>query len=130
MLLRSLLVWLAIIAIETLHGIARVAWLEPLVGDFRARQLAVLTGSLLILTVAWFGVRWMRPVSTRQALGIGALWVGLTIGFELALGRLVMKLPWERLAEDYDLSRGGLLGLGLVAMLLAPWFAARRQRLF
>ncbi len=129
MLLRSLLVWLAIIALETLHGIARVAWLEPLVGDFRARQLAVFTGSLLILTVAWFGVRWIRPVRTSQALGIGATWVGLTIGFELALGRLVMKLPWERIAEDYDLSRGGLLGLGLVAMFLAPAFAARRQRL-
>jgi hypothetical protein len=129
MLLRTLLVWLAIIALETLHGIARVALLQPLVGDFRARQLAVFTGSALIFGVAWFGVRWIRPTSAAQALGIGATWVGLTIGFELALGRLVMKLPWERLAEDYDLTRGGLLGLGLIVMLLAPWFAARQQRL-
>jgi hypothetical protein len=129
MLLRALALWLAIIALETLHGIARVALLEPLVGDFRARQLAVLTGSLLILTVAWFGVRWLRPASTRQALAVGALWVALTVAFELALGRLVMELPWERLAQDYDLSRGGLLGLGLMVMLLAPSFAAARQRL-
>jgi hypothetical protein len=40
-----------------------------------------------------------------------------------------MELPWERLAQDYDLSRGGLLGLGLMVMLLAPSFAAARQRL-
>ncbi len=129
MLLRSILLWLAIIALETLHGIARVALLQPLVGDFRARQLAVFTGSLLILTVAWFGVRWIRPVRASQALGVGAVWVALTVWFELALGRLVMKLSWERIAEDYDLSRGGLLALGLLAMFFAPWFAARRQRL-
>jgi len=129
MLLRALALWLVIIALETMHGIARVALFEPQVGDFRARQLAVFTGSLLILTVAWFGVRWLRPASARQALAVGALWVALTFPFELALGRLVMKLPWERLAQDYDLSRGGLLGLGLVVMLLAPWLAARRQRL-
>lgn len=129
MLPRTLLVWLAIIVLETLHGIARVALLQPLVGDFRARQLTVFTGSLLTLTVAWFGVRWIRPVRASHALGIGAVWVGLTIGFELALGRLVMGLTWERIAEDYDLSRGGLLALGLLAMFLAPWFAARRQRL-
>lgn len=129
MLPRALTIWLAIIALETAHGIARVALLQPRVGDFRARQIAVVSGSALIVTVAWFGVRWIRPESARRALVVGALWVGLTVAFELALGRLVMELPWERLAADYDLTRGGLLGLGLVVMFFAPWFAARRQRL-
>lgn len=129
MVRRSLILWLAIIALETVHGIARVALLEPRVGNFRARQLAVFSGSLLILTVAWFGVRWIRPASARQALSVGALWVGLTVAFEVALGRLVMELSWARILEDYDLTRGGLLGLGLAVMFLAPWFAARRQRL-
>ncbi len=67
---------------------------------------------------------------TRPAtLTVGALWVALTFPVDLALGRVVIKLPWKRLAQDYDLSSGGLLGLGLVVMLLAPWFVARRQRL-
>jgi len=66
---------------------------------------------------------------SRGKLAIGAPYVALPFPFELVLGRLVGKRPRERLAAGYDLSRGGLLGLGLVVMFLAPWFAARRQRL-
>lgn len=41
---RGFAVWLVIIAAEILHGAIRVMFLEPLVGDFRARQIAVLAG--------------------------------------------------------------------------------------
>ena len=42
--------WLCIIVVEVLHGIARTTFLAPAVGDFRARQVAVFTGSFLILS--------------------------------------------------------------------------------
>jgi hypothetical protein len=45
-------VWLCIIIVEVLHGITRTLFLTPALGDFRARQVAVLTGSCLILIVA------------------------------------------------------------------------------
>jgi hypothetical protein len=51
-LLRALLVWLVIIGVETVHGILRTLVLLPAVGDFRARQISVLTGSVLIFGVA------------------------------------------------------------------------------
>ena len=47
--LRAFLVWLLIIAIESVHGTLRVLFLQPLVGDFRARQIAVFTGSLPLI---------------------------------------------------------------------------------
>jgi hypothetical protein len=51
-LLRALVVWLLIVAAEVVHGIARALWLEPRVGDFRARQIGVFTGSAMILAIA------------------------------------------------------------------------------
>ena len=49
----------------------------------------------------------------------------LTILFEIGLGRLVLGLPWDRIAEDYDPARGGFLGVGLLFMAVSPLLAAR-----
>jgi hypothetical protein len=48
--------------------------------------------------------------------------------FEIGLGRLVLGLPWDRITEDYDLTRGGFLGLGLLFMAVSPLLAARVRR--
>jgi hypothetical protein len=53
------------------------------------------------------------------------VWLVLTLLFELALGRLVLSLSWDRIASDYDLSRGGLLAIGLVFLVLSPLIATR-----
>jgi hypothetical protein len=51
-MLRGAAVWWCIIIVETLHGIVRTMFLAPAFGDFEARQVAVFTGSFLILLVA------------------------------------------------------------------------------
>ena len=50
---RAMLVWLILIAVEFVRGILRALFLVPVVGDFRARQIGVSTGSILILAVAY-----------------------------------------------------------------------------
>jgi hypothetical protein len=52
------------------------------------------------------------------------VWVVLTVGFEITLGR-ALGYSWERIASDYNITEGGLLPLGLVIMTLAPLIAAR-----
>jgi hypothetical protein len=128
-LLRASAVWLVIVAIESAHGTLRELFLAPAVGDFRARQIAVFTGSLLILGVACLFVRWIRAGSTSRLLAVGLLWLFLTLLFEFGLGLFVLSYSWERMASDYDLSRGGLMPFGLVLLTLAPLIAARRRGL-
>jgi hypothetical protein len=127
--LRALLVWLLIIAAETVHGIVRNLALMPLVGDFRARQISVFTGAAIIFSLTYFCIRWIRANSKEQLFLVGALWLGLTLLFEFGLGRFVLKLPWERLIEDYNLAQGGLLPIGLVLLFLSPFLAAKLRRL-
>lgn len=124
-LIRAFLVWLVIIAAETVHGILRGILLLPLVGDLPARQIGVLLGSLLIFGVAYLFIPWIAARTTLQLLGVGLLWVVLTVLFEIGLGRLVLGLPWERITEDYDVTRGGFMGVGLLFMAAAPLLAAR-----
>lgn len=121
---RSFVIWLVIILAESLHGTARELWLRPLVGDFRARQFAFFSGMALILTIACLSVRWLKAEGLRQWLAVGALWAGLTLAFEIGLGRGMLGYAWERLWEDYNLARGGLMGLGLLFLLVVPWLAA------
>ena len=127
MLLRSLAVWLLIIAVETLHGILRAVLLVPRLGDLRSRQLGVVTASALVLVIAYLMGGWLGARTSRSQLLVGAGWAGLTLAFELLLGR-ALGLSWERLLADYDLRRGGLMPLGLVVMGAAPWLAARLKR--
>lgn len=126
--LRAVLVWLVIIAVETVHGVLRTLLLVPLVGNFPARRVSVLTGSLLIFGVAWVFVRWIRAGTRLRLLGVGLLWVVLPVLFEVVLGRYALGPSWDRIAEDYDVTRGGLLGFGLLFTAAAPALAARLRR--
>lgn len=122
---RAIAVWVLLIAAEVLHGIARALWLVPVAGDVHARQIGVFTGSTIVLAVAAMLIRWIRPRRVRDALSVGVLWLLLTLGFEVAFGRLAAGASWDRIASDYDLTRGGLLSLGLIVLTLAPLLAAR-----
>jgi hypothetical protein len=122
---RAFLVWLLIIAIEAVHGTLRVLFLQPLVGDFRARQIAVFTGSPIIFLIAYLFTPWLRATATRVLINVGLFWVACTVAFELALGRWVLNLPWVRIFSDYNLFRGGLMLFGLAVLALSPLIAMR-----
>ena len=119
-LARGLVVWFVIVVVESLHGIARQLLLEPLIGDFRARQVSVFIGAALIVAITFIFVRWLKASRKVDFILVGAAWVILTAGFEIMLGRFVMGVSWERIASDYDLVKGGLMPLGLLVMLFAP----------
>ena len=127
-LLRALVVWLVIILVETVHGISRTLLFVPMIGDFPARQISVLTGSLLIFGVTLLFIKWIAARTRLQLLIVGTIWVLLTILFEITLGRLVLNLSWDRITEDYDISRGGFLGFGLLFMAVCPLLATRFRR--
>jgi hypothetical protein len=127
---RAIIVWLLIAAAEVIHGILRVRLLNRRVGDHRARQIAVGTGSGLILFIAWFTVPWICPDSAPAALAVGGLWLGLMLAFEILFGRLVFRVAWDRIAADFDLRRGGLLGFGMLILLLAPLMVGNLRNMF
>ena len=120
---RAFAIWCLILALEVVHGVLRTVWLVPLVGDLRARQIGVLTGSLLILVVALLAIRWIGARGRRDLLLIGGSWLVLMVGAEVLLGRVVFGYPWSRIAEDFDVTRGGLLGFGMLVLAVAPWMA-------
>lgn len=103
-------------------------FLAPAVGDFRARRIAVFTGMFLIILIAWIFIRWIRAENTKQLFAIGLIWAGLTLLFEIGLG-IILGYSRQRMLEDYDFSRGGLMAFGLVFLIFAPNLAAKLREL-
>ena len=121
---RAIIVWLVIMLAESLHGTLRVLLLEPYIGELRARQVAFFTGMSIIFAITLAFIGWIRATSVLKFLVVGGLWAALTFGFELLLGRCVLDYSWERIFADYDLSRGGLMSIGMIFLVLAPLVAA------
>ena len=109
MVFKALLAWLLITVAEVLHGILRVRFLNRKVGDHRARQIGVFTGSAIILAIAWISVPWIGATGTGQQLDVGFLWLVMMLAFEVAFGRFVFRASWQRIAADFNPRKGGLL---------------------
>lgn len=122
---RGLLIWLVIVVAEILHGIARAIVLVPIVSEFRSNQIGVFSGSIIILMIALLSIRWLGASRRSDLFIVGSVWLVLTVAFEVVFGRMVMHLSWERLQADYNVLVGGLMPIGLVVLLLAPWIASK-----
>jgi len=95
--------------------------LQPRLGEHLARQVASLLGACIILALTGPFVRRLGDAGSRQLLGVGLLWLVLTIGFELLLGHHVSGASWETQLADYNLLQGRLWPLVLFTTFLAPW---------
>ena len=117
--------WLLLLVAMLGNGAFRTLALQPFLGEDRARQLASVSGSLIVLALTRPFVARIGRATSGQLLGVGLLWLLLTIGFEFLLGRYVSDLSWQAMVADYDITRGRLWPLVLVTTFLAPWIWGR-----
>ena len=120
---RAIAIWLLILAAESINGTIRRLWLVPSLGEHTSHQIGVVVASALILSIAWLTARFLDARTFKAQLQIGLLWVVLMLCFEFGVG-LATGNSLQRLLAEYDLSRGGLMGLGFLVLLLAPAFGA------
>jgi len=124
-LTRAVAIWLMLVAVESIHGLMRRLLLEPHFGDLPARQLSVFTGTVLIILVFWFTLKWLGPQPEWRWWEVGFLWLTLTLAFEIGLGRAA-GMSWDRIASDFDPRRGGFLAFGMLVIVVAPRVLAER----
>lgn len=116
----AVLSWLLLLVVMFTNGVARVAMLQPRLGEEPARRLATILGIALVAAFAYGYVRRTGPRPAGDWLRVGAVWLLLTLAFEFGMG-LVSGRTWGEMLEDYDLTRGRLWPLVLAAVFLAPW---------
>jgi hypothetical protein len=124
MITRAVLIWWALLAIASINGLVREVVLIPRMGEVAGRAISTLALSAFIVMLTWISIGWIAPRSAQQAWAVGVLWVALTLAFELLAGHYVFHNPWSRLLEDYNIVRGRIWILVLIATLLSPRLCA------
>jgi hypothetical protein len=117
---RYALASVGLMAIATANGATRELTYAKYLNDETAHRLS------LIPMVVLFGVyvdqlerRWPLPTSSG-ALGVGAMWAAIAVGFELGVGRYVDGKSWSELLREYNLIEGRSGGLVLAWTIAVP----------
>jgi len=118
---KAVAMWCALLAAMFGNGMFRVFVLQPRMGEGTARQVACLTGVVIIVALSGLFVRTVPAATPRQLLKVGTIWLIMTIAFEFLFGHYGAGLSWADLLGEYNLLRGRLWTLVLLATLIAPW---------
>ena len=127
-LAQSLVAWLVMLLVAVGNGVARDLTYGRHLMELQAHQVSTATAILLLGAVVAGFVRLYPPASARHALGIGLLWLGLTVAFEFLFFHYAGGHSWAELLADHDLSQGRVWVLVLVWVALAPYVFFRLRR--
>ena len=116
-----LLAWIGLAIVAILNGALRVKGYSPYMSELAAHQLSTVIGLGFFGIYFWFLTGAYRLESSGQALGIGTMWIVLTVLFEFGFGHFVMRHPWRKLFADYNIFRGRLWSLVLLWTFIGPY---------
>ena len=124
-LVKAAVLWFTILALAMANGIAREKLLVAALGPFAAQVASGIILSACIFLVALAAAPWYGRLASAQWLGVGALWLAMTLVFEFGFGRLVLHKTWAELFEACTFKGGNMWPLVLLVSLFAPWMAAK-----
>jgi hypothetical protein len=125
---KYVLAWLPLLVIAVLNGALRAGFYGRYLGELHAHQLASALGVVLFGIYIRAVIEYWRPESSRQALHIGLIWLGLTVAFEFLFMHYVAGHSWRALLHDYNIFAGRVWLVVLVWITLAPYVFYRLQR--
>ena len=117
---RVLTIWVILAVLMTANGMFRETVLRPSLGDRPADLLSAALGITLILVATAFGFRPLVGLPLARLLAVSLLLVGLTVAFEIVIGRLADHKSWAELAGNYAFWRGKLWPLVLAVVAISP----------
>lgn len=108
-----------------LNGIARTVFLDKRFGTLKAKRISMISALSLCLLICYFYVP-LLPVNTDK----GLLLLGISLSafmlfFDVSVARLVVKVQWETILDDFNIIKGNLLSAGIIFMALCPLLASR-----
>jgi hypothetical protein len=116
----AVLVWLALLVFAVGNGFFRQRVLEPQLGKEIAHVLStmILCGAVFVGAVFFVGIR-NRPAALRRLWLVGLGWATATALTEVVVGLSAGRRSPRDLFADYDLTRGRLFALVLLAEITA-----------
>lgn len=113
--------WLVFMVTAIANGAFRESVLIPRFGKQVGHWVsAAMLCAFLVVEIVVFLAIAGKGESRGELLGLGAMWLVLTLAFEFGFGRFVEKKTWSEMLDDYKLWRGRLWPVVLLVILLTP----------
>jgi hypothetical protein len=112
---------LMLASVETLHGIARTIYVAPKIGNKRAKQYSIISGTFLAFAVCYIMVPWLNINVDYQLILVGLTLAVFMATFDIVLARFVVKLKWKNIIDDFNPAKGNYLIFGLILLTLIPY---------
>jgi hypothetical protein len=123
-------VWLVLMVLAILNGVLRNATYARALGEYAGHVLSSLILIAVVFVVTYAFLRLVRiDYGLGDLLVVGAMWLVMTVAFEFLFGHYVAGHPWPRLLADYNILKGRVWALVLLAVFLGPLIMARLARL-
>lgn len=124
--LKGVAVWLLILGLAFSNAALRELVLIPRLGKTQGLAASGVILCLLVVATAYVCLPWLGARGTIELMSVGALWLVLTAGFDLAMGWAQGK-PARQLFDAYLFKDGNLWPLVLMITVAAPYLAARAR---
>jgi hypothetical protein len=127
-MLKYVLAWLPLVIIAMANGALREGFYGRYISELRAHQLSTVLGVILFGFYIWTLMHYMTPASSKQAISIGLIWLGLTVAFEFIFMHYVAGRSWGVLLHDYNILAGRIWIVVLIWVTVAPYVFYRLQK--
>ena len=114
-------VWVIFGILAIVNGVVRNRFYAPKIGEYSGHVISTIIGICFVAVGTYLLLRFMKiDYASIALLLIGVFWVILTVLFEFVFGHYVIGNPWQKLLADYNILKGRVWSLFLLAELISP----------
>ena len=122
------IIWIVIAIFAVGNGIFREIILVPNIGHDPALPISGIILSLVIFLITYLFFPFLGKHDFKTYLLIGFQWVIITILFEFIFGHYVVGKSWSTIFQVFNIMKGDLFVLVLLASLLSPLLVAKLKK--
>ena len=124
-LLKAVIVWIGMLVLAMLNGIARDMLLTPAFGISIAQPVSGIILCVLIFIVSYYSLAFIGATRVRGFLSVGLFWVCLTLVFEYLFAHYLLGMSWRQVSQIFNIQQGNLFSLALLVTAIGPLLAAK-----
>jgi hypothetical protein len=119
--LKHFLAWFPLVVLGLLNATICQVVYARYVSELQAHQISTLTICILVAIYTWALSGVWKLQSPSQAIGVGLMWMVLTVALEFVFGHYVLGDSWGNLLHAYNVLEDRVWGVFILWVGLAPY---------
>ncbi|PHO08644.1 hypothetical protein CPG37_13435 [Malaciobacter canalis] len=119
MIVKILLGFILIAIVETINGIIRIKILQKYFRKY-TKIISFLLGYLWIVIITKLFLSFINPETLFESFIVGLSWAIMMIIFDIFIGKVIFRLSWKSILNDFNIFKGNYLSFGIILIVFTP----------